>query len=94
MKPVGQMMTKIMTKTLKKKGLADAGLVKISEHWKEIIDTDFAANTKPLKLKNGVLTLSAPSGMALELQHKSNVLIENVNQILEYQAITRIKFIQ
>lgn len=94
MKPLGSMITSIMTKTLKKKGLLEAAQIQLINHWADIVGDDLALQSKPLRLKNGILTIAAPSGAALILQHQSSELIAKANELLEHEAVKRIQFIQ
>ena len=94
MKPLGAMITGIMTKTLKKKGLASAALLSLVTRWDEIVGEEFAEQTKPFKLAHAILTIEAHAGAALELQHQSDGIILKINTLLEYEAVKRIKFIQ
>jgi hypothetical protein len=94
MKPLGAMITGIMTKTLKKKGVLESGQIKLLTHWSKIVGMGLSQRSKPLKLKNAILTIAASSGAALELQHQSDEIIAKVNNLLEYEGVKRIKFIQ
>lgn len=94
MKPLGAIITKLMTKSLKKKGITDAGQLKILHHWEEIVGAELATRSKPTLLKNGVLTINAPAGAAMELQHQSSQIIEASNGLLSYEGVTRLKFVQ
>ncbi len=83
-----------MTSTLKKKGVLDKPLRLITEHWSEIVGAPFALRATPQKLKNGVLTIHAPAGAALELQHQGDKIVTAVNDLLTYEEVKRIKFTQ
>ncbi len=55
-------------------------LVRLKSEWPAIIGTDYAAVTWPSALgRDGVLKLRASSTAALDLQHRTSLLIERIN---------------
>ena len=72
-------------------GFADPALVL---HWETIAGPELARIARPVKLKDGTLTLLAEPAAALFLGHESRTLISRVNQWAGRAAVARIKFIQ
>ncbi len=92
-RPLGQMITKIMTRTLKRHGFRNAQHAKLAAHWGEIIrETD--PSSTPEHIRDGVLTLYALGGAAIEAQHQAPYIISRVNDFLGYEAVKRIKIVQ
>jgi predicted nucleic acid-binding Zn ribbon protein len=55
----------------------------LSESWSEIVGTQLASHTAPLRLQGGVLVLAASSSMwAAEVRQHSRMITERVNERL------------
>ncbi|MCQ2741364.1 MAG: DciA family protein [Alphaproteobacteria bacterium] len=86
-------------KMLGKKAFAEADVL---SRWTDIVGDETASYSKPIKIDfkkdertNGSLVVETDGGaFALELQLKSNVIIERVNTFFGYEAISRLKIIQ
>ena len=72
-------------------GFADPALVL---HWETIAGPELARIARPIKLKDGTLTLLAEPAAALFLGHESRSLIARINQWAGRAAVARIKFVQ
>lgn len=92
-------MTPFVKKLLGSKGMAE---VEILTNWKNIIGEDLAKYSLPQRIEfkpgsrnNGTLYLMAASGgFAMEIQHRSTLILEKINTFFGYQAVSRIKLIQ
>ena len=71
------------------------------DHWAEIVGTDYARVTTPVKIsfpyqpqeaqrKNGVLTVRLPKGLAMEFSFKADIVRRRVNAYVGYDAFARI----
>ena len=70
-------------------------LVRLKAEWTAIIGADWAAVTWPTALgRDGVLTLRAASMAALELQHRTPLLIERINFFFGRAVVTRLALVQ
>ena len=96
-RPLGQAITKIMTKTLKRHGFQNAQHAKLAAHWTEILPAPPNAPpnaSTPEHIRDGTLTIHALGGAATELQHLTPEIIARVNDFLGYQCVRRIKIVQ
>jgi hypothetical protein len=70
-------------------------------HWAEIVGTDYARITTPVKIsfpyqpneaqrKNGVLTIRLPKGLAMEFSFKADLIRQRVNTYFGYEAFARL----
>jgi hypothetical protein len=70
-------------------------LVRLKSEWPAIIGTDYAAVTWPSALgRDGVLKLRASSTAALDLQHRTPLLIERINLFFGREVVTRLVLVQ
>src|SRR5437867_6412611 len=70
-------------------------LVRLKSEWPAIIGPDWAAVTWPTALgRDGVLKLRASSTAALDLQHRTPLLIERINLFFGRAAVTRLVLVQ
>ena len=70
-------------------------LVRLKSEWPAIIGADWAAVTWPSALgRDGVLKLRASSTAALELQHRTPLLIERINLFFGRAVVTRLALVQ
>jgi hypothetical protein len=71
------------------------------DHWAEIVGTEYARVTTPVKItfpyqpneaqrKNGVLTVRLPKGLAMEFSFKADLIRMRVNSYCGYEAFTRV----
>jgi len=71
------------------------------EHWEEIVGTEYARATTPVKLAfphqplqprrcNGTLTVRLPKGLAMEFTFKAEQIKQRVNGYFGYEAVGRI----
>jgi len=84
--------------------LGDKGFVTIDilKNWSNIVGEDLSKDTLPEKLDfpkdsqaGGTLLVSVSSGaLALELQHKTPIVLEKINTYFGYKAVDHIKIIQ
>src|SRR4051794_25170384 len=72
-------------------GFSDPALVL---HWEAIAGPELARIARPLRLKDGTLTLLAEPAAALFLGHESRTLLARINQWAGRAAVARIKFVQ
>jgi hypothetical protein len=70
-------------------------LARLKAEWPAIVGAELAAATWPSGLsRDGVLKLRVASGQALEVQHRTPLLIERINLFLGREALTRIVLVQ
>ncbi len=73
------------------------------EHWQEIVGTDYARVTTPVKVsfphqpneakrRDGNLCIRLPKGLAMEFSFKTESVRQRVNNYFGYDAIGRITF--
>ncbi len=92
-------MAPFIKKLLGNKGMAEIDLI---ANWKNIAGEEMAQHSLPQKIEfkqgcknNGVLYLLVAGGAyALEIQHKTSILLEKINTFFGYQAVAKIKIIQ
>ncbi len=89
----------MLKKLLGQNGFTNIDIVK---NWESIVGEELSAHTLPQKIEfkkdkrtDGTLYLMTNSGAyALEIQHKSNIIIEKINTYFGYRAVEKIKIIQ
>jgi hypothetical protein len=70
-------------------------LVRLKSEWPAIIGTDYAAMSWPSALgRDGMLKLRASSTAALDLQHRTPLLIERINLFFGRAVVTRLVLVQ
>src|SRR4051794_4833376 len=70
-------------------------LARLKAEWPAIVGAELAAATWPSGLsRDGVLKLRVASGQALEVQHRTPLLIERINLFLGREALARIVLVQ
>jgi len=72
-------------------GFADPALVL---HWQDIAGAEVARLARPMRLKDGTLTLLAEPAAALFLAHESRALAARINSWAGANAVARVKFVQ
>ncbi len=97
-KPLSLLLSDVFKDAYAKQGFAARELV---TRWAEIAGADVAAHSEPLKLQwprpvegqpqePATLILRVDGPMALEIQHKSDVILERVNRFLGWSAVGRL----
>ena len=97
-KPLSLLLSDVFKDAFAKQGFAARELV---TRWAEIAGQDVAAHSEPLKLQwprpvegqvqePATLVLRVEGPMALEIQHKSDVILERVNRFLGWSAVGRL----
>jgi len=97
-KPLSLLLSDVFKDAYAKQGFAARELV---TRWAEIAGADVAAHSEPLKLQwprpvegqpqePATLILRVEGPMALEIQHKSDVILERVNRFLGWSAVGRL----
>jgi hypothetical protein len=97
-KPLSLLLSDVFKDAYAKQGFAARELV---TRWKEIAGADVAEHSEPLKLQwprpvegqpqePATLILRVEGPMALEIQHKSDVILERVNRFLGWSAVGRL----
>lgn len=97
-KPLSLLLSDVFKDAYAKQGFAARELV---TRWAEIAGKDIAAYSEPLKLQwprpvegqvqePATLVLRVEGPMALEIQHKSAVILERVNRFLGWSAVGRL----
>jgi hypothetical protein len=95
---MSRMIPDVAGKALGKKGL---GYGKLVTDWATIVGADLAEATAPVKLAfprgertDATLTIDIVPARAIEVQHAMPQLIERVNAVFGYRAVSRIKLVQ
>src|SRR6201993_4449373 len=97
-KPLSVMLNDVFSDVYARQGFAARELV---TRWAEIAGNDIAAFAEPLKMQwprpvegqpqePATLVLRVEGPMALEIQHKSDVILERVNRFLGWSAVGRL----
>jgi len=97
-KPLSLLLSDVFKDAYARQGFAARELV---TRWAEIAGQDVAAYSEPLKLQwprpvegqpqePATLVLRVEGPMALEIQHKSDVILERVNRFLGWSAVGRL----
>ncbi|WP_024508260.1 DciA family protein [Bradyrhizobium sp. ARR65] len=97
-KPLSVLLSDVFSDAYAKQGFAARELV---TRWGEIAGTDIAAFAEPLKMQwprqvegqpqePATLVLRVEGPMALEIQHRSDVILERVNRFFGWHAVGRI----
>src|SRR5215472_9179714 len=97
-KPLSVLLSDVFTDAYAKQGFAARELV---TRWPEIAGNDIAAHAEPLKMQwprpvegqpqePATLVLRVEGPMALEIQHRSDVILERVNRFFGWHAVGRI----
>jgi hypothetical protein len=97
-KPLSLLLSDVFKDAYAKQGFAARELV---TRWAEIAGKDVAAHSEPLKLQwprpvegqpqePATLILRVDGPMALDIQHKSDVILERVNRFLGWSAVGRL----
>ncbi len=97
-KKIGKSLPKIITQDIKKKNYIQFSLL---NNWKNIIGEEISKFCKPEKIIfshtkniNGTIFLKTIRGRSLEIEFKSEEIIEKLNQYFGYKAVNKISIIQ
>jgi hypothetical protein len=97
-KPLSILLSDVFSDAYAKQGFAARELV---TRWAEIAGADIAAHCEPLKIQwprpvegqpqePATLVLRVEGPMALEIQHRSEVILERVNRFFGWHAVGRL----
>jgi hypothetical protein len=97
-KPLSVLLSDVFSDAYARQGFAARELV---TRWPEIAGRDIAAHAEPLKMQwprpvegqpqePATLVLRVEGPMALEIQHRSDVILERVNRFFGWHAVGRI----
>jgi hypothetical protein len=90
---VGVAVSKLAAPIIAKRG--GATLVRLKAQWAAIIDAECAAVSWPHSLgRDGALKLRVAPGAALELQHRTPLLIERINLFFGRTVVSRLALVQ
>ena len=101
-KPLSVLLSDVFSDAYAKQGFAARELV---TRWSEIAGADVARHSEPLKMQwprpvegqpqePATLVLRVEGPMALEIQHKSDVILERVNRFFGWSAVGKLAFRQ
>src|SRR5215831_20329737 len=101
-KPLSVLLSEVFSDAFAKQGFAARELV---TRWAEIAGRDIAAHSEPFKLQwprpvqgqpqePATLVLRVEGPMALEIQHRSDVILERVNRFFGWSAVGKLAFRQ
>lgn len=88
---IAALLPPLLLPSLRRHGPATAQLI---AEWPLVVGPAIAAASRPQRLFQGTLSIAASGGMALELQHLSDGLLERINGHLGRRAVTRLRFVQ
>jgi len=97
-KPLSLLLSDVFSDAYAKQGFAARELV---TRWAEIAGADVAAHSEPLRMQwprpvegqpqePATLVLKVEGPMALEIQHKSDLILERVNRFFGWSAVGRL----
>jgi len=97
-KPLSVLLSDVFSDAYARQGFAARELV---TRWAEIAGSDIAAHAEPLKMQwprpvegqpqePATLVLRVEGPMALEIQHRADVILERVNRFFGWHAVGRI----
>lgn len=97
-KPLSLLLSDVFSDAYAKQGFAARELV---TRWAEIAGADVAAHSEPLRMQwprpvegqpqeAATLVLKVEGPMALEIQHKSSLILERVNRFFGWSAVGRL----
>lgn len=99
-KPVsaGNILQKATAKIFGRRGFGEG---EVLTRWREIVGPELASLTTPERLQwqrgdlaGAVLFIRVDGAAALELQHKSAIVLERINAFYGYRAVDRLKLVQ
>ncbi|BCP52609.1 hypothetical protein K32_12260 [Kaistia sp. 32K] len=99
---IGALIGGVIAPVCAKRGFATADLISA---WSDIVGPRYATTTLPEKITwprrdqakapgGATLVIRVDSGMAIYLQHETNVLLDRINGFLGFGAVTQLKIVQ
>ncbi|MEZ5824724.1 MAG: DciA family protein [Geminicoccaceae bacterium] len=95
---VSRVVSGLLSPAARRRGFAEASIL---NDWPSIVGKAFASRCQPISIdfrrgtkRQGVLTLRAAGGAALELQHQARQIIERVNDYLGFDAVRHLRIQQ
>ena len=93
MRAIGVAVSKLAAPIVARRG--GGVLTRLKAEWGTIIGSDWAEVAWPSALgRDGVLTLRAASGAALEVQHRAPLIIERINLFFGRHVVARLTLVQ
>jgi hypothetical protein len=95
-KPIADLVSGALQSAFARQGFAAVDIV---NHWDDIVGTELAGRTEPVRLvwprrddpeSTGTLTIRVEGAYAIELQHLAPVVIERVNRYFGWRCVGRI----
>jgi hypothetical protein len=90
-RPLGALVPALTRPAFKRKSPAGA---QIMADWPALVGPALAADSQPLRLSAGTLTLACSGPVAMELQHLAPQLAGRINAALGRVAVERFRFVQ
>ncbi|HWX47562.1 MAG TPA: DUF721 domain-containing protein [Roseomonas sp.] len=90
-RPLAALLPRLTRPVFKRRSPAAAHLI---TDWPEIVGPALAAQSMPLRLVGGTLTLRCAGPMAMELQHMAPQLVARINTVLGQRLVERLRFVQ
>ena len=90
-RPLAALLPRLTRPVFKRRSPAAAHLI---TDWPEIVGPALAAQSMPLRLVGGTLTLRCADPMAMELQHMAPQLVARINTVLGQRLVERLRFVQ
>lgn len=87
---LGYIVPKITRKVFRHHSFAAADMML---HWQDIVGQQIAQYTVPHRFSNGILTISCPSVIAVELHYRKNIIIARINTWYGKSLVKQMKFI-
>lgn len=88
--PIAPLLLRVVRPAFRKRSPASASLL---GDWIGVVGPGLGAQTRPIRLQAGTLSIGCSGPMALELQHRETALIERINLALGAAAVTRLRFV-
>jgi hypothetical protein len=93
LRPIGEAATKITAPIVARRG--GGVLARLKAEWGAIAGAELAARTWPVRLgRDGALKLLVVPGFALDLQHRTPLVIDRINLYFGRAAVARLVFVQ
>ena len=96
--PAGSILRRAAANALRRRGFGEWDVL---ARWPDIVGPELAALTAPEKLQQrrgdvagAILHIRVDGSAALELQHKTPVVLERINAFYGYRAVDRLKLVQ
>ena len=96
--PAGSILRRAAANALRRRGFGEWDVL---ARWPDIVGPELAALTAPEKLQQrrgdvagAILHIRVDGAAAVELQHKTPVVLERINAFYGYRAVDRLKLVQ